>query len=466
VELRVSGPGWHTGASGTVSHAAFVRALSDEVTRGRLYGRTATVIALRGELPEAGEELGPTLKPLDRQCPYRLDLRLVLLPERDADQAHLWFQGLPTDLREALRAGTASYPELACTPEQLISRALDACHGAPVGAVNRAALAKSSDDKSALLLNPRMLRVYEIVAKAARTPLPVLIQGETGSGKELVARAVHDKSSRSKGPFIALNCATIPVNLIESILFGHERGAFTGAERQRLGLFEQARGGTVFLDEVGELSAQAQAALLRVLEQRQIVRVGGSTQIDLDVRVVTATHRDLVTLVKAGAFRQDLMFRLDALTIRLPPLRERKEEITPLAELFVARAREQWAASATQLSEEVKEALLAFAWPGNVRQLKNVIERAVAVCASETIALEDLPEELWNATNEAASEENLLAGEGDTSSRSLPQRVRDFEIALVRSALERAQGSHGRAAQLLGIPRRTLSHKIQVYGLG
>jgi DNA-binding NtrC family response regulator len=291
-----------------------------------------------------------------------------MLPETDASTAARWADA-PRKASPRVAVGIASFPAHASSAEALVELALAAARSAKSGASacvadvgpmrpNLAAPVVASDN---------MRRLYDLVARVARTTLPVLVLGETGSGKELVAHAVHQHSPRSKGPFKALNCATIPANLLESVFFGHERGAFTGADRQAPGIFEQAQGGTVFLDEVGELSAQAQAALLRVLETRRLVRVGGNREIEVDVRVVAATHRDLSAMVRAGTFREDLMFRLDALTLRVPPLRERKEEIAPLAELFLARASEQWGTGTKRLSEDARESLEAYAWPGNVR---------------------------------------------------------------------------------------------------
>lgn len=308
-----------------------------------------------------------------------------------------------------------------------------------------------------------MLRLYDLVERVAPTTLPVLIQGETGTGKELVARAVHEKGPRPGAPFKALNCATIPATLIESVLFGHERGAFTGAQRQAQGVFEQAQGGTVFLDEIGELSAHAQAALLRVLEERRIVRLGSAREIEIEARIVAATHRDLAAMVSAGTFREDLMFRLDALSLRVPPLRERREEIIPLAELFLARARSKWRVAPVRLSEDASDALLSYGWPGNVRQLKNVVERAAVVCAGDVIQLEDLPPQVWlDAEGPASSAQDAPCS---TEFRPLPLRMRDFELDIIREALQKARGNQSQAARLLGIPRRTLASKVHAYGL-
>jgi two-component system, NtrC family, response regulator AtoC len=251
--------------------------------------------------------------------------------------------------------------------------------------------------------------------------------------------------------------------LIEGILFGHERGAFSGADRQSRGIFEHAQGGTVFLDEVAELSPAAQTALLRVLEQRQLVRVGGSREIDIDVRIVAATHADLDALVASKAFRADLHYRLDVLTLEVPPLRERSEEILPLASRFFALARAEWDGSARAISRAAQDALLAYSWPGNVRELKNVIDRAVVICEAPEIGLGDLPDHvigrppLRDTTDDAPMTID--------ATQALPLKVRAFEIACITRALEECAGNRSHAARLLGLPRKTLTNKIQVYGL-
>jgi DNA-binding NtrC family response regulator len=239
----------------------------------------------------------------------------------------------------------------------------------------------------------------------------------------------------------------------------------TVQEPDTLGVFEQAQTGTLFLDEIGELPLSAQVALLRVLELRKVVRLGGSREIHVDVRVVAATHRNLEQMVQARAFREDLLFRLDALTLHVPPLRERTEEILPMAELFLSRARTQWKASAQRISDEAKDALLSYSFPGNVRQLKNAIERAAVVCTGDEVQLEDLPPQLWrDAANEASPfaepVEQVNAAQG-----SLTQRVRAFEIELIREALAKTHGNQSSAARLLGVARRTLASKVHVLGL-
>jgi two-component system, NtrC family, response regulator AtoC len=289
----------------------------------------------------------------------------------------------------------------------------------------------------------------------------VLIVGETGSGKESVARAVHERSPRASAVFKAVNCAALTPALITSTLFGHERGAFTGAHRQTAGLFEQARGGTLFLDEVAELSPEAQAALLRVLELGTFVRVGGSNEVRADVRLVAATHRDLTKMVHAGSFRVDLLYRLDAFTLSVPPLRARVEEIAPLAERFLTDCRRRWGAVAVRISSEAHAVLSAFSWPGNVRQLRNVIERAAVIARGPSIETEHLPELLFQHAVELPMANDL----NSTSSPGLNERLRSFHVAAIRDALDKCQGNQTRAAQLLGVPRRTFAHRVRALGI-
>lgn len=488
IEMRVCARSALPERTTQVSHASFMRTLEEEVARARLSGRSLAVLALKHEVALGTPERPRlALRPFDRYCSFAPNLDLVLLVEHDAAAARSWLEPASLLGKNGAKVGIASYPRSPDAAEQLVARALEACRAAGAGEARELLDDAPRAATQRILLSPNMVRLYDLVARVARTTMPVLIHGETGAGKELVARAVHDDSPRSKARFRALNCATIPVGLIESMLFGHERGSFSGAERQMPGVFEQAAGGTVFLDEVAELSTPAQAALLRVLEQGRLVRVGGIKEIEVDVRIVAATHRDLRALVQRGSFREDLLFRLDALTLSVPPLRDRRVEILPLAEHFLAQARVRWGARVVRLSEDARDALLAYAWPGNVRQLRNVIERAVVVCSGDAIDLEDLPPDVWNdqgdpspledavgetspmaleashpPPNETASAGTLpLAPEG--SPHSLTERVRAFEIALIRQALEVAGGNQSQAARLLGIPRRTLASKVHAY---
>lgn len=468
VEVRVTGGSGGAGPHPLrISQGEWLARLEDEIERARFFGRAGVVAVVRQGRAASPEPWLPSLRPVDRVCAYGPGLCLALLPELDRLGAVQWAN------RAAAAAGScaigmACFPTDASGGEALVSLAMAAARISKLGAAPSWAQGpdEPSDAAQAVVVSKAMQRLYELVARVARTHLPVLVLGETGSGKELVARAVHDRSGRAHKPFKALNCATIPANLLESALFGHERGAFTGAERQAPGLFEQTQGGTVFLDEVGELSAQAQAALLRVLETKRVVRVGSTREIEVDARVVAATHRDLETMVRQGQFREDLMYRLDAVTLRVPPLRERVEEIVPLARLFLTRARQLWGGRACDFSEEALYALEDYCWPGNVRQLRNVVERAVAVCEDELIEVEDLPAQLLANDEAAVADATQPAARlGGAGFRSLPDRVRAFEIELIRAAMQQAHGNQAQAARILGVPRRTLANKVHAYGL-
>jgi two-component system NtrC family response regulator len=294
-----------------------------------------------------------------------------------------------------------------------------------------------------------MERVRTLIAKVAPTHSTVLILGETGTGKELVARAVHDQSTRAAEPFVAINCGALPETLIESELFGHRKGAFTGADEHRIGLFEVANGGTIFLDEIGELPKAMQAKLLRVLESREIRRVGENKSITVDVRVVCATHRDLPEMVAAGEFREDLMYRINTFEIFLPPLRDRLDDIPELAEHLLGRFRPKAGAASHQLTEDAITAFKAHVWPGNVRELANVIEHATILCDDGPIAADCLPAHF-----------NRRQLSGAAANRPGPISLRDLEMQAIYQALERHGGNKPRAADELGISLKTLYNKL------
>ena len=285
------------------------------------------------------------------------------------------------------------------------------------------------------------------VTMVAPTDSTVMIAGETGTGKELIARAIHNRSPRADRAFVGVNCAAIPVGLIASELFGHERGAFTGATQLRRGRFELAHQGTIFLDEIGEIPAETQLALLRVLQERQIERIGGGDPIPVDVRVVAATNRDLSAAVAAGSFRADLFYRLNVFPVDVPPLRQRREDIPLLVEYFVKRFAEKMKKRIRRVDERALERCQAYPWPGNIRELQNIVERAVILCAGDTLAID----EAW------------LSGQSPES-EVLPEALRDQEKALIEAALARSSGkvagADGAAAQL-GIPASTLESKIR-----
>jgi DNA-binding NtrC family response regulator len=299
------------------------------------------------------------------------------------------------------------------------------------------------------------------VERVLESDVAVCLQGESGTGKELIARAIHQGGPRRRGPFIAINCAAIPASLQESELFGHERGAFTGATQTRLGCFERARGGTLLLDEVGEMSPAVQAVLLRTLQEHTVRRVGGSQEIPTDVRIVCATHRDLKSEVDAGRFREDLYFRLVVYPIRLPSLRGRTEDIPMLVAHFLEKLRTRAPHGVRHIAPDALEALARHAWPGNVRELENVVHRAVLAARSDQIELADLPPDLQSVAAAPASRPVALKGDEDDATDSATiVPLRELEERAIKKALRVTRGSVGRAAKLLGIGRATLYRRI------
>lgn len=445
------------------SDEVFSAAVQQELTRARTFARTFALLALRGKSRDGEwmDALRAKLRPVDRVARYSSDTWLVLCAEADETRARAVFEAACLAGAYHLTAGVAVFPQAGGSEDALVAQAVSALRHASEEQhlVIAEPAAEQEPTREPVVQSPRMRQLYDLIQRLARTRMPVLIVGETGSGKELVARAVHDASPRAEQSFKVVNCATIPPNLIESTLFGHERGAFTGANKRHAGLFEEADGGTVLLDEVGELSEQAQAALLRVLETRRFARVGSSHEIKVNMRVVAATHRDLESMVQQGGFREDLLYRLNALTLDVPPLRERPEEVLSLAESFLDQARGEFDCSARAFSPEAADALRNFHWPGNVRQLRNVVERAAAVCTGDTIGIEELPPQLLRAPVMDTRDTSAENGAG------LAERVRRFEIDMIRDALARTGGNQTKAAELLDLPRRTLTNKIQQYGL-
>ncbi|MBN8717089.1 MAG: nitrogen regulation protein NR(I) [Stenotrophomonas sp.] len=316
---------------------------------------------------------------------------------------------------------------------------------------------------------PAMRALFRAIGRLAQVPLSVLITGETGTGKELVARALHRESPRAGKPFVALNTAAIPADLLESELFGHEAGAFTGATRRQPGRFEQADGGTLFLDEIGDMPAALQTRLLRVLAEGEFFRVGGRELIRVDVRVIAATHQPLEALVEQGRFRADLLHRLDVVRLRLPPLRERREDIPLLAARFLEDAARTLGLPPKRLSAAALERLRAHAWPGNVRELENVCWRLAALAPGETVGVADLAQVLPAVAAAAAEDDDGWSRAlGDWARRALAAGTPDlhalarerFDRVLLEAALELHQGHRGEAAQALGLSRNTLTRKL------
>lgn len=299
-----------------------------------------------------------------------------------------------------------------------------------------------------------MEAVLNTAGRVALSKAPILIRGESGTGKELVAKAIHFASARKEKPFVAVNCAALNENILESELFGHEKGAFTGADRQRQGRFEAADGGTLFLDEIGDIPLSTQVRLLRVLQEQQFERVGGTETLSVDVRVIAATHKDLESMIRLGSFREDLFYRLNVVAIDLPPLRNRREDIPPLLEHFLQRYAHENKRKKTAFSREAWELLLRYDFPGNVRELQNIVQRAVILSRGETITTNDLPA----IVKERKGEKELAALQKPTS---LPERVEQLEKELVLEALRRSSGNQSQAAAELGISERNLRYRLK-----
>lgn len=311
------------------------------------------------------------------------------------------------------------------------------------------------ESESALLgESPPMRRLREEIARVAATDARVLITGENGTGKELVARQIHRRSERSGAPLVEVNCAAIPEDLIESELFGHVRGSFTGASEDRRGKFEEADGATLFLDEVADMSAKTQAKVLRALQEGRFTRVGGTRPIESDARVLSATNKNLSEEIRRGAFREDLYFRLAVVPIEVPPLRERPDDIPLLAEHFLREASGRFGRKPKSLSAAAVEALQAYRWPGNVRELKNLIERLMILCPSEEVRREDLPAEIRDAIGESIAPNAPLRDARD-----------DFERRYILAALRKYRGNVSRTAEALDLERSNLYRKLKTYGI-
>jgi transcriptional regulator with PAS, ATPase and Fis domain len=296
------------------------------------------------------------------------------------------------------------------------------------------------------------------VARVAPSQATVLIRGESGTGKELIANAIHFAGQRSQKAFVKVSCSAIPETLLEGELFGHEKGAFTGATQRRIGRFEEAEGGTIFLDEIGDLSPGTQVKLLRILQEKEFQRLGSNQTLKSDVRVITATHQNLEEAIKKGRFREDLYYRLNVISIHLPPLRERREDISPLIDHFLKKYSKLNQKAISDISKEGRTLLLRYPYPGNVRELENIIERAVVLCRGEVITTQDLPfhlkeeqpEHLWETSKKA---------------KTLPESLEEIERDLIINAIHQHQGVQTRAAGSLGISERVLRYKIKKYNI-
>lgn len=329
--------------------------------------------------------------------------------------------------------------------------------------------------RAAIVGNSRVMQsIYKEIGRVAATPVTVLIRGDTGTGKELIARAIYQHSNRAAAPFIAINCAAIPETLLESELFGHERGAFTGADTRRIGRFEQAHGGTIFLDEIGDMSVRLQAKLLRVLQEKTIQRVGGKEPVPVDVRIIAATHRDLEAAIRERLFREDLFYRLSVVTISLPPLAERAEDIPDMVRYFLRRYAPEIGVASPAISPEAIAYLQSQPWPGNVRELENATRKALLLARDYTIGV-DLLREVVAKTRQplAASQQThaayiaelMDAVERGETHNAFARMLADLEPELYAQAIRRAQGNLTRAAQWLGVTRLKMREKLKEFGL-
>jgi DNA-binding NtrC family response regulator len=312
-------------------------------------------------------------------------------------------------------------------------------------------------DAEIISASPEMEAVKKMILKVARSSSPVLIRGESGTGKELIARSIHNQSPRVAEMFQAVNCAAINENLLESELFGHEKGSFTGAHAEKKGLFEVADRGTLFLDEIGELDIGMQAKLLRALQEREIRRVGGTRTIKVDVRVVAATNRDLRAMVADGRFRDDLYYRINVLSVDVPPLRERREDIPVLIDYFLKKHTRNTSRLVRGLTPETRRMMMDYSWPGNVRQLESAIERAILLCESDLITIEDLPLEVRQEARPATEGAFKLPPEGIS--------FEDVERSLIIQAMEQTDYNITKAAKLLGLTFRTLQYRLEKFGI-
>jgi two-component system, NtrC family, response regulator AtoC len=450
-------------------HDRFVAALADEITRARTFQRPLALLMVRspgakdGHVSRWAGRLRMVLRPVDRVGIYGPAAVLVALPEATPEAVHALAAALSGG-DPPLTCGAVSFPADGGSVEELIA-------ALQVATRTGRAAAKDAEPAAVVVKNAAMKVVMATVKRLAQSSITVLVNGETGTGKEVIARAIHDAGPRKKQPLRSINCAAIPGTLIESVLFGHEQGAYTGADKQARGIFEQADGGTVLLDEIGELAASAQAALLRVLETKKVTRVGGEKEIEVDVRVIAATHRDLEGMVDAGRFRQDLLYRLNTVTLRIPPLRERVDEIRPLAERFLKEARRQAGTDVRTIDPRALAALEGYSWPGNVRELRNVIERAVVLAEGQAIMPEDLTDRVRGGSRVVGTAGPLATPDPSEPSDAVDppgdykEHVRRYEAELILRALHKHNGNQTEAARALNLPLRTLVHKIQTYGI-
>lgn len=482
---------------GIRSHGYFESRVGEELDRASRYKRSLAVLMvgmdttsktssekddiLRRKYPKIVEYLRDMVRTMDLLAHYGKFEFELLLPETDSKEAFRLAQRITgekiVDRQIYLSVGVATFPEDGRTGDMLIEKSRQALKLARGKEADRVAEIKDEvrriqvSSHVVIVKSEKMAQLFELAERIAKSTITVLIQGETGVGKEVVAEAIHGNSDRAQKPLVCVNCAALTETLLESELFGHEKGSFTGADHLKIGLFESAKGGTIFLDEVGEMPAKTQAKLLRVLQSKRIMRVGSNREIDTDVRVVAATNRKLEDLVAKGVFREDLYYRLNAATITVPPLRERRDEVPYLAQSFIEQVCKENGFPPKQISPDAMEILTRYHWPGNIRELKNAIERAVVISEGDTIFKESLTSKLTSDSYDYLEAPVPPPGMGSTVTVAatvvgdMKQVVSAYERDLIIGALKRSDWNQTKAAELLNLPRRTLVSKIKKYGI-
>jgi len=462
------------GPRAIIDDAAFHQRLELELERARRFQRTLTVIALRidggsAARGAAAHALAGALRAVDVLATDGTAGLLVMAPELAPDEVPRVIARITVAIAGwRAHLGIARFPDDAVDEATLLASARAAAASAAVGqAATATAIARrlSLGGVEVLIAEPAMTRMFALIERMAASDLPILVTGETGSGKESAARAVHHFSPRRAGPMVSLNCAAIPEGLVESELFGHEKGAFSGATATKVGLFEAASGGTIFLDEIGELPLGTQSKLLRALDGAKITRVGAVIERAIDVRIVAATNRDLPAEVKAGRFREDLYFRLGGATVAVPPLRERPRELPLLARELLAAARARLGRDPVVISGSAMHVLAQYRWPGNVRELKNAIEYAAAVVDGDEVDVWHLPPAIAGDAEPIDDDGAAEAARPVASFRPIAEELRALERKRMIQALEAASGVQTRAAELLRMPRRTFVAKVKEYEL-